>query len=84
MNSLPDRGTRGLHIETTNLFRIKQTLAISASGHRSQPFHTIVGLSKSESPKDKCPKGFLVMAVHGLSPSAATDPFLTKGLGAHA
>ena len=84
VNSLSNRGTHGLYIETTehdektSLFRIKRTLAISASGHRSQPFYTIAGLSEFELPRDKCPEGFLVMAIHGLSPSAATDPFDEK------
>jgi hypothetical protein len=79
--SLPNRGTHGLynkmmeHDEKNSKFRIKQTLAISASGHISQPFFTIVGLSESEFPKEKCPDGFIVMAIHGLSPLTATDPF---------
>jgi len=81
VNSLPNRGTHGLYMETsehdekTSVFRIKRTLAISASGHRSQPFYTIAGLSDSELPADKCPEGFLVFSIQGLSPSASTDPF---------
>jgi hypothetical protein len=61
MESLPNRGTHGLRVETTendvktSKFRVKRTLAISASGERSQPFCTVAGLSKTELPKDKCP-----------------------------
>jgi hypothetical protein len=86
VESLPNRGTHGLYVETTendektSKFRVKRTLAISASGERSQPFYTIAGLSESELPKDKCPGGFIVMIVHGMSPSAATDPF-NEGIG---
>jgi hypothetical protein len=75
VNSLPDQGTHGLciktkgHDEKKSKFQIKQTLAISASGHRSQHFCTITGLSEFELPKDKCLEGFIVMAVpsHGCS-----------------
>jgi hypothetical protein len=86
VDSLADRGTHGLctgateNDEKNSKFRIKQTLAISASGHRSQPFYTIAGLSDFELPKDECPEGFIVLAVHGLSPTAATDPF-DQGIG---
>jgi hypothetical protein len=87
VESLPNRSTHGLHMETTEndektgKFRVKRTLAISVSRERSQPFHTAVaGLSESELPKDKCPGGFTVMIVHGMSPSAATDPF-DEGIG---
>jgi hypothetical protein len=41
------------HDEKNSKFQIKQTLAISASGHKSQSIYTIAGLSKSELPKEK-------------------------------
>jgi hypothetical protein len=42
----------------------------------------MAGLSESELPKDKCPEGFTVMAVHGLSPSAASGPRPNLGVPA--
>jgi hypothetical protein len=46
-----------------------------AAGQKSEPFYSLLGLSETELPREKCPLGYIVFKIQGLGPSSASNPF---------
>ena len=81
---MKNKGTSALHTEDKNnnegkklrrIIRLNKCHVHSAIGWKGRPFYSYGSLSETELPKDKCPKGYIVLKIKGLGALPSCNPF---------